>query len=252
MKIYKINKAKLIEESIIHKISNFIYNLKNKFTNKFKYLSNDDFEIFLNFLFWHYYKNSKLPKDFLTSKDSKSTVNVLEKIKNNSTKTFPKKLYRGLNFVTEVDYNKFISDSKKYGISSYYASSKEISLASSWSSLKSVAEKFYNKDYFAYDNAKIGVMLEIDYTDYKPYFLFSMDHLLENDNEKKEFIKIIFSDEFYKNMKNISNLKSFKNLDDQKIIGKMHGALFGVIENEYILLSIPFDKVKITKIDVRI
>jgi hypothetical protein len=242
MKI-QINKHLLLEATIIDKLSNFFKDIKTKFFNKsFKYLNDDDIKILLIFIYNHYYLNQSI-----SATDFKKLKIIFEKIKGSSEKPVQKKLYRGLSFKTEKDLNSFITKSKKDGIQGY--SNNQYREYASWSSDINIARKFCEDipgNYIPRSH-KFGIMLELSDTNViNKQFVFSMESFLENVNEKKEFIKFIYQKQFEKNIKLIDNTKRITSLDPNKMVGEFHGTLYSVMENEYILNTVPWDSIKYT------
>ena len=241
--IYNINKELLLENVVLNQISTFFSNIYNTFFGGFKYLTRSDVEELSIFLYDQYYLNNTISNNFLKDKKNKKLIEVFNKIKSNSTKNLPNKLYRGLSFKSLKEYNDFKNSSAKNGLTGK-------ALYSSWSSYKDISQKFCKfelHDNFIPKDHKIGVLLEVSISDYKNAFLFSIEHLLENINEKRDFLKLIFSKEFEKNIKKISKINNFRKVDDRKLIGLSHGTLFSVMEHEYILGKIPFNKIKIVE-----
>jgi hypothetical protein len=242
MKI-QINKHLLLEATIIDKLSNFFKDIKTKFFNKsFKYLNDDDIKILMIFIYKHYYRNQTI-----STPDFKKLKLIFEKIKGSSEKHIPKKLYRGLTFETEKDLNSFITKSKKNGIQGY--SNNQYREYASWSSDINIAKKFCEiiPGNYIPRSHRFGIMLELSDADViNKQLVFSMESFLENIDEKKEFIKFIYQKQFEKNIKLIDATKRITSLDSHKMVGEFHGALYSIMENEYILNTIPWDSIKYT------
>jgi hypothetical protein len=249
----EINKQLILEGFLIDSAKSFFNKIKNKFFSKgFKYLTEEELDTLLEFIYWHYYRNRKMSNDFLESNKTKKFKDLFDKI-NKNIKRMPNILYRGLYFKDEKEFNKFINFSKKYGFSSQNYLDKEYARYSSWTSRKKIAESFFDPDGdFVSNDATIGVLLEVKLKDYKDKFVFSIESLFVNPIEKKEFIKMILSKEFEKNMETIAKTKDISNINSMKLFGKMHGSVFSIKEFEYILDTIPWGReVNIIKKKIR-
>ncbi len=250
---YEINKIHLLEEfqqnfelikkikesSIMTSINKFFKTIKDNFFKEFKYLNQNEIDIFMEFIYWHYYRNSKLPNNFYTHRDHVDLVKIFQKIKDNNTKKLPQKLYRGITFKTKSAYDDFIKNSKKNGYQSINTITGKLLNFSSWSSSKKKALEFIDLKGFAESSGhKYSTLLEIDKSSFKDKIVFNMEYFLEDINEKKKFVKMIFSQEFSKNIKILEKVKhknDYIKMDDRLMLGKSHGTLFGLMEDEYIV-----------------
>lgn len=167
------------------------YNLYLIFFNKkFKYLTNDEFNILLNVLYGWYYLNHKFPDD-LESKHPE-VHNLFEKIKNNNIKPYPKKLYRGLSFSTEKKRNSFIENARKTNlIDGKIFRLNQNTRYTSWSASKKIADSFLPGGINTQDDT-YGVLFSVDTSKLiNDNITFSMSFLLYNEKEIREFLLLV-------------------------------------------------------------
>ena len=237
--IYKINKNMLLKESFINRTIESIKSKFNFFSNKFKYLNNHEFETLLNVLYGWYYLNYKFPDDL--EKKSPDVIKLFDKIKYNSKINLPLKLYRGLAFSTKKELDNFLSDIKTQNkVNGKLFRLKQDTRYTAWTSSKKLVNQFLpggdNSEDYMY-----GCLLTINTKNLNmDNFTFSMNLLLDKDEDKKEFLNLILKAEYNKNLKYINNTKP-KKLDPKVMFGYQHGSVFSLIEDEYILNNVPYN-----------
>ena len=215
---------KLIEEAsykIMERITEFL------FGKYFKDFNEEEFNLFLDLISHWFYYNEDFGK-LLRSKKYKGIWKKLENKINNMK--LPKYLYRGLSFRTKKDrdnYIKTFEHKRKY---------------ESWSSSLKIANNFIPGGKYA-QNEKYGVMLKINTKDFKNNIIFSLNAIIQNEKDRKLFFeKVLYR--HHKHLKEGLNSKSLrKYVNNYDLFSDMHGAIYAIIEDEYVLKAIePKDK----------
>jgi len=207
----------LIESTLLDKISK----IKEYFFGKyFKDFNETEFHLLLDIITKWYYFNTNI-SSFINSKKYKS---IFDKIKLHIK--LPKKLYRGLSIIRKhFEYE-------------------------SWSSSKLIAKSFTPGGKYSQDN-KWGIIQEINPSDFKENIVFSLKSLIQNDEDKKNFYQKVLK-EHIKELDGIPKKKNMvKYLKNNSIFSTMHGTIYALIEDEYILKTPEknLNKIKITIID---
>lgn len=238
--IYKINKYLLLEEaSFLERLSTELKRLYNKFFNRFKTLKQSEFNELLNLLYGWYYLNYKLGNNF--ESENKDLVKIIQKIKTESTLKTPRKLYRGLSFDSDKERQEFLDECKKTGyINGRIFRLKTATQFTAWTSSKKIAEKFLSGgDNSSSDNG-FSTLIELDTSKlHVDNIFFSIEYLLRTEEERKEFLKLVLEQEYKGNQKLVAKAKRVRNLDPDQMFGYQHGAMFSLIEKEFILKLAP-------------
>lgn len=221
MKI-KIDRNLIIEGSIIQTIKDKYFEIKERYSNNFKYLSEEEFDRLLIILHNWYYFNYTFPEDFPKNDLDKSLISKIQK-----HGKLPKVLYRALSFKTKKFRDNLLKDFKKNGVTGKSGNT------TSWTSDIKIAQKFLPDNVYG-KNSKYGILLKIYNKDFKNNILFSIENLLDNELERKVFLEKVFKIETTKYLKLIRN-KNSRKLKANSMIGQMHGSLLSVAEKEYII-----------------
>ena len=247
--IYKINKNILLEEaSFFDYLSTGLKKLYNKYFNKFKTLKQSEFNELLNLLYGWYYLNYKLDDNFESK--HKNLVNIIQKIKTESTLKMPRKLYRGLSFDSGKERQEFLDECKKTGyINGRIFRLKTTTQFTSWTSSKKIAESFLSDGENSSSDNGFSTLIELDaaklHTD---NIFFSIEYLLRTEEERKEFLKLVLEQEHNENQKLIANAKQVGKLDPNLMFGYQHGAMFSLMEKEFILKRAPISLCTVSNI----
>lgn len=233
-------------------LQTIIENIKSKFTyfsNKFKYLNDKEFETLLEVVYGWYYLNYKFPDDL--EKKELNIHNLFEKIKKNNTNTLPSKLYRGLSFSTKKDLDNFMKEIKRTNkVNGKLFRLNKDTRYTAWSSSKKIAESFLPGGDNS-QNDKFGILLTVNTKQLKnENITFSMNFLLHNESEIKDFLGLVLKNEYNKNQKYIKD-NSPKRLEAKTMFGYQHGSIFSVTEDEFILNNVPFDICKLETKDTK-
>ena len=68
---------------------------------------------------------------------------------------------------------------------------------------------------------------------------FSIEYLLRTEEERKEFLKLVLEQEHTENQKLVTSAKQVGKLDPNLMFGYQHGAMFSLMEKEFILKRTP-------------
>jgi hypothetical protein len=238
--IYKINKYLLLEEaSFLDHLSSGLKKLYNKFFNKFKTLSQSEFNELLNLLYGWYYLNYKLDDTFESK--NKELVKIIQKIKTESNLKIPRKLYRGLSFDTGKDRKEFLDECEKTGyINGKIFRLKKSTHFTAWTSSKKIAETFLSDGENSSSDNGFSILIELDTLKLQnDNIFFSIEYLLRTEEERKEFLKLVLEQEHKENQKLVANAKKVGKLDPNQMFGYQHGAMFSLMEKEFILKLAP-------------
>ena len=233
----------ILLEGTLDTILNTIKTKFQFFLNKFKYLNEEEFETLLKVIYGWYYLNYKFPDDL--EKRHPEIIKLFNKIKLNSNEKLPSKLYRGLSFATKKDFDNFLKECKTSGlVNGKIFRLNQNTKYTAWSSSKKIAKTFLPGGENSYEGDKFGCLLVLNTKDIdKDNITFGIKMLLTNEEETKEFLQMVLKSESDKNIKYINDTKS-KKLDPKKMFGFQHGSVFSVMEDEYILNNVPYNKCK--------
>ena len=234
----------ILLEGTLQNIINSVKTKFNYFRNKFKYLNDKEFDTLLEVLYGWYYLNYKFPDDL--EKKEPEIIKLFEKIKINNTQALPNKLYRGLTFATKKDLNNFLKDAEKTNLinGKIFRLDKDTRFTA-WTSSKEVAKTFLPGGANSNQDRKYGILLTTEPKQLEnKNILFSMTFLLHNEDEVKDFMKLVLKNEYNKNLSYVKN-NPYKKLSGKTMFGYQHGTLFSITEDEFILSNVPFNKCKI-------
>lgn len=241
--MYDINNDEELDQLVESLMSNITDYFKH-FFKKFKYLSDSEFKLLLDVIYGWYYLNYKFTNDIRTNEVD--VYNLFEKIKSNNNTELPKKLYRGLSFETINKRDEFIDSIQRNGkiTGKVFRLNKDI-IYTSWTSNKGLLKKFLPKGEHIPETDKFGLILTLDtYNLDTSNITFSIDLLLDNEIDKKKFMKLVLSEEYRRNKSYIKDTNVSK-LDPKEMFGYQHGAVFSLTENEFILNNVPTSICKI-------
>ena len=227
---------RLVEESI----QDIYLKAKGFFFGKyFKDFTEEEFNLILDIISDWYYFNIGLDHLFKKKRYSE----VFKKLKKELV--IPRRLYRGLTFSTKREREQFIKNLKNGSIV------RKDNPYESWSASKIIAKQFIPGGKYYY-NSRFGLIMEINPSDFKEDIVFSLSSIINNEKDRKDFYQKVVRRHAKHLHEGVDSKSIKKYVNKFDLFSEIHGTVYALTEEEYILKTLTknLTKIKFTRIDI--